>query len=141
MRFLRLPLYLALLCLPAGAQGQQTQGIYPQDIQALEQTAEIGRGVMCDTQQQMLRFVALRDDGKEAVTAVQTVNEEAQNKSACNMVMVMFSTCKVLGELSIHGNIVSLVEITVLAFGDGRAWKRVPDVKQYTLVPEKGRNA
>jgi hypothetical protein len=149
MRLLQVSLYLALLCLPAAAQDQQTQGvpseiqsreIQSQDIQSLEQSAQIGRGVLCDTQQQMIRFVALRDDGKEAMTAVQTVNEEAHNKSACNMVMVMFTSRKVLGELTIHGKIVSLVEITVLAFGDGQAWKRVPALTQYTLVPEKGQN-
>jgi hypothetical protein len=138
-------LCLALLSVPATAQEQRTPSFQGQDVQAqeiqdLEQTAQIGRGVLCDTQQQMMRFVALRDGGKEAPVAMRTVNDEAHNKSACNMVMVMFSARKVLGETTLHNKIVSLVEITVLAFGDGVVWKRVPAVTQYTLVPEKGQN-
>jgi len=141
MRLLNVPVCLALLCLPAVAQEQGPQELQGRNPQALEKTTQIGGGVLCDTREQMIRFVALRDDGKEAPTALRTVNEEAQNVSACNLVMVMFSTRKVIGEMTLHGKIVSLVEITVHAFGDGHVWKRTPEaVRQYTLVPEKGQN-
>jgi hypothetical protein len=96
--------------------------------------------VVCDSPQQLVRFVALRDNGKEAPAALQTVNDEARNASACSMVMVMFTGRKPLGELTIHGKIVAVVEINVQAFGDGTVWKRVPAVRQYTLVPQNGQN-
>jgi hypothetical protein len=135
MRSMHAVLCLVLTCLPAFAQDSQSQ-----DIQALQQNTTVGRGVLCDTLEQMKRFVALRDDGKAAEQAIKLINDEARNASACNMVMVMFSSRKPIAELAIHGHIVSLVELTVHAFGDGVMWKRVPEVKQYTLVPEKGQN-
>ena len=53
-----------LLCLPAQAQ-----------------RVEVGTGVLCDTQKQMERFVALFDGDEE--TAVNAVNAEANDPSAC----------------------------------------------------------
>jgi hypothetical protein len=135
MRWVQVALCLALLCLPAVAQDRP-----PLDPQVLEENTMIGRGVLCDTQEQMIRFVSLRESGKEAISAVRTINDEARNASACNMVMVMFTARRTLAEFSIHGHIVSLVEITVQAFGDGVVWKRVPETKQYTLVLEQGKN-
>jgi hypothetical protein len=133
MRSSYIVLSLALTCLPAFAQERGAQ-----ETQTFDQA--VGRGVLCDTQEQMKRFVALRDDRMEAEQAIKVVNEEARNASACNLVMVMFTSRKPIAELTIHGHIVSLVEITVHAFGDGVVWKRVPAVKQYALVPEKGQN-
>jgi len=140
MRLLHVPVCLALTCLPAMAQSQDPQDQRLLDPQTIEQESTIGGGVICDTRDQMVRFVSLRDDGKEADAAIKLINAEAHNAAACTWVMVMFTSRKPIGELTIHGKIVSLVEITVHAFGDGRVWKRVPEVKQYTLVPEKGQN-
>jgi len=53
-----------LLCLPAQAQ-----------------RVEVGTGVLCDTQKQMERFVALFDGDEE--TAVNAVNAESNDPSAC----------------------------------------------------------
>jgi len=122
------------------AQSQVPQDQSLSDQQAREPDGTIGGGILCDTREQMVRFVALRDDGKEADAAIKLINAEAHNRAACTLVMVMFTSRKPIAELSIHGKVVSLVEITVHAFGDGRVWKRVPEVKQYTLVPEKGQN-
>jgi len=141
-----------LLCLPAlksndasaqEAQDFQRYGFPSFGTQSNEQerVTQVGGGVLCDTREQMIRFVALRDDGKEAPIAMQTVNEEVNNRAACNIAMVMFSSRKIVGEMAIHAKIVSLVEITVYAFGDGSVWKRLPvGIKQYTLMPEKGQN-
>ena len=53
-----------LLCLPSQARGVQ-----------------VGTGVLCDTQKQMERFVALFDGDEE--NAVNAVNAEANDPSAC----------------------------------------------------------
>jgi len=119
-RIVQVPLLLMLFCFPAKAQ---------------EQTMEVGRGVLCDTAQQMQRFVALRGDGKEAEVALETVNNEA-HITACNVAVVMFTGAKPIGELAIRGKLVSVIEITVHAIGTGSAWKKIPGITQYTAVVE-----
>jgi len=68
---IRIALLSLLLCLPA--RGQEIQ---------------VGSAVACDTQEQVERFVAVfRGD---AESAAKTVNAEARNPSACDMVAVAY---------------------------------------------------
>jgi hypothetical protein len=99
MRSLRVPLVIMLLCCPAAAQDSRQNALSTGAPETQDpQQFDIGRGVVCDSPQQLVRFVALRDNGQEAPTALQTVNDEARNASACSMVMVMFTGRKWLGE-------------------------------------------
>jgi hypothetical protein len=96
---------------------------------------------MCDTLDQVKRFVALRSDGKERDLALLTVNGEAKDAGACNFGIVQFSVAEPLAEMAINGRPVAIVRITVHAFGNGSGWKQVPDTVQYTAMPEKERMA
>lgn len=96
----------------------------------------VGRGVMCDTLQQVERFATLRSDGKEAEVALRTVNNEAGG--ACSFGLVMFTGGAPVAQLSVNGRPVSVVEIAVHAFNYGSGWKEVPEVVRYTVVVEKG---
>jgi hypothetical protein len=117
-RILQVPLLLSLICFPAKAQ---------------EQAPVVGRGVVCDTAEQMERFIALRGNGNDAVVALQTVNEEAQIV-ACNVALVMFTGGKPIAELTIRGKLVSVIEITVHAIGRGSVWRKMPGITQYTAT-------
>ena len=128
-RFLHVPMLLTLLCLPSNAQ-EQPANVPQQEI-------DVGRGVLCDTAKQMERFVALRDNGKEAEIALQTVNNESRIP-ACNVAFLMFTGGKPIAEMAVHGKVVSLIEITVVAISNGSAWKKVPATTQYTAVVEGG---
>jgi hypothetical protein len=126
MRVLQISLLLMLSCGAAQAQ---------------EQKMEIGRGVMCDTFDQVKRFVALRSDGKERDIALLTVNGEARDAGACNFGLVQFSEAEPLARMALNGRPVTIVRIVVHAFGNGSAWKQVPETVQYTAVPDQGRMA
>src|SRR5205823_800286 len=93
---------------------------------------EVGRGVLCNTEQQVERFVTLRDGGKEPNRAMQIVNEEAQSATACSYAMVIFTSDKPIAQLILNGRLVHIIQITVQAFDHGTGWKRVPDMVQYT---------
>ena len=139
MRFiLRVPLLLMMFSLLANAQEQsiQKQNVQEQNIQ--EQNIQVGHGVLCDTVRQVERFVSLRDNGKDVRGALQTVNDEAQNAAACNLALFMFAPGKPIAELTIKGRLMSIVEITVYAFGNQRIWQKVPAMTRYTVVVEKG---
>ena len=120
MRFiLGAPLLFVLSCLPARAE-------------------EIGRGVLCDTAEQVQHFVALRNEGMAPQAALHVVNDEARQTTACSYTMVLFTSDKPIVDLTIKGRRIHILQITVMAFGDGRTWKWMPDMVQYTAVVEKG---
>lgn len=123
MSAFRIALLLILSCLPAVAQ---------------EQTMDVGRGVICDTPQQAERFATLRAGGKDALVALQVVNDELKGAGACNFSLVMFTGGAPIATLSVNRRPASVVEITVHAFGYGSAWKQVPAIVRYTVAVEKG---
>ena len=125
----RVPLCLMMFCIQANAQEQSV---------SRDQNVDVGRGVVCDTADQIQRFVVLRDNGRDMDVALNTVNEEAQSASACNFALVKFTAPKPLTALTVHSKLVSIVEIRVLAFGNGSSWRPVPGVIQYTVVMESG---
>lgn len=113
------PLLFLLSCFPAAAE-------------------EIGRGVICDTAEQVEQFVTLRNHGMDPRNALQAVNEQAHSTRACNYAMVVFTSDKPVSDITVNGRLVHILQITVLAFGNGSAWKRLPDMVQYTAFIEKG---
>ena len=80
-----------------------------------ESEAGAGPTIICDTPVQIERFVALSNSGTETEEALQKVNDEVQNPSACGVALVMFT----YGEASAHkvmqGKSIDIVEITIHA--------------------------
>jgi hypothetical protein len=105
---------------------------------ARAEAVEVGRGVMCDTVDQVKHFVALRSDGMEPQAALTVINKEAGDNSHCNFGLVMFSGEESIAELSVNGRPISILRIVVHAVGNGSAWRQVPQTVQYTPLPEKG---
>jgi hypothetical protein len=133
MRFLaQIPIVVMLSCLPAMAQEERAS--------EAQDKLEIGRGVVCDTPQQVERYVALRGDGAETTIALQTVNQEA-HVPACGVALVLFSAGERVGGLTTQGRLLSIMQIRVHAFGNGAVWTRIPVTIRYTVTAEKGRIA
>jgi hypothetical protein len=127
--FLQAPIIAMLSCLPAMAE-ESLPPTAPQKI-------EIGRGVICDTLQQVERYVALRGNGKETNVALEAVNEEA-HVAVCSVALVMFSAGPRVGGLTAQGRLLSIIQINVLAFGNGPVWMKIPATIRYTVTAEKG---
>ncbi|MBV9559909.1 MAG: hypothetical protein JOY90_05525, partial [Bradyrhizobium sp.] len=124
LRILFATLLFLPACLPAKAQ---------------EGNVEVGRGVICDSADQVRRFVALRSAGKAPDAALQTVNEDIKDAGSCGFSLVMFTSADPIAEMSVQGRPVSIVKITVHAFATGSAWTQVSPAVRYTAEPEKGR--
>jgi hypothetical protein len=122
--YLPITMFLMLSGLPLNAQEPEKM--------------DVGRGVLCDTPQQVTKFVSLRGDGEEANAALQAVNEGSEGAFACTFARVLFTNDKPLSKLIIKGRLVSIVQITVHAFGNGSVWTPVPTIVQYTATVEKG---
>jgi hypothetical protein len=97
----------------------------------------VGRTVICDTSEQAQRFVDLRNGGSQMDQALQLINQEATNRSACGAAVVAFRSGEPIGTARLDGKAVNVVKITVLAFSNGRGWSMVPETVQYAiLIPE-----
>jgi hypothetical protein len=119
-----------LSCLPSLAQEQARPAIAPEKI-------EIGQGVICDTLEEVKRYVALRGNGAETEGALRTVNEEA-HVEACGVALVMFSPGARLADMTMQGKLLSIIQINVHAFGNGPIWTKIPEIVRYTVTAEKG---
>jgi len=103
-----------------------------------ETAPAVGQGLICDSPQQLHRFVDMRNQGREAEEAVRTINHEARNPLACGSVMAAFALGKSIDKLTMLGETVELVEITVVAVSDGARWTRVPPKTQYAIRTQPG---
>ena len=121
-------LFATVMCLPACLPAK-----------AQERKVEVGRGVICESADQVKRFVALRSAGKAPDAALQAVNEEVTDAGGCRFSLFMFTGADPIAEMSLQGRPVSIVKITVHAFASGSAWTQVPAAVRYTAEPEKGR--
>ena len=74
---MRLPLALASLLLVAPLNAAPLgSAVNPAKI-------SVGRTIICDTSEQAQRFVDLRNGGSQMAQALQLINREATNRSAC----------------------------------------------------------
>ena len=101
-------------------------------------TISVGTAIICDTSEQAQRFVALRNDGSETVQALQVINKEAANPSACGAAVVAFRPGEAVEAPRLRGQRIKVVKITVLAFNNGAGWSPVPETVQYAILVPAG---
>jgi hypothetical protein len=127
---MRLPLAIAAMLLSAAPLAAQPG----RGAEALN----VGRGVICDTAEQAQRFVTLRNGGSATMQALQVINREAANPTACGEAMVAFRLGEPIQGAKVDGMTVNVVKITVVAFSNGRNWSMVPETVQYAIVAPQG---
>jgi len=114
---------LGLLCLGSAAIAQET-----------EQKTLVAVGLICDTAQQVGRYVNLYTEGASAETAMQVVNKEENNPRACRMTAAVFIVGEAVETISLSGGDVQIVEITMVAAQTKTGWRPMAPTVQYTAV-------
>lgn len=126
---MRLPLALAALVLfAAPLQGED----------AKRDPTTVGHGIICNTSEQALRFIALRNEGSETVQAIKLVNREADNPTACGAAIIAFRIDEEANQERMNGQRVRVVKVVVSAINTGSQWTPVPDIVQYALLALEG---
>jgi hypothetical protein len=128
LRLVRFPLAIAAVLL----------SVAPLAAQPGRGALNVGRGVICDTAEQAQRFVTLRNGGSATVQALQVINREAANPTACGEAVVAFRLGEPVQDTRVEGLTVNVMKITVVAFSDGRNWSTVPETVQYAIVAPQG---
>jgi hypothetical protein len=104
----------------------------------VQKAMAVGAGIICNTSEQVQRFVTLRANGAETSGAVQAVNDEAHDPRACGVAVVAFTPDEKVEDTSAQGKVVSIVRITIVAAFDGGNWSAVPGMVQYTIMETDG---
>jgi hypothetical protein len=113
-------------------------GCFPARAQQFERNGGVGRELICDTPTQLERFIAFRNEGQDAEAALRSVNAEVHDPIACGIVVAAFTYGKAIVQLKLQGELVSIIEITIVAMSDGAAWMKVPETIQYAIVGNPG---
>jgi hypothetical protein len=122
-------IFLVLSCLPLHAEEQ---------ADSPRHWLEVGQGLVCDTPEQVERFVGLREDGRDVIDALQTINNESRGSTACDVALVAYTDSKPIAARVIQGKLASVVQITVHAVGDGGTWRTTTAHVRYTVEVEEG---
>lgn len=101
-------------------------------------TISVGHGIICNTSEQALRFVALRNEGSETVQAIKVINQEADNPTACGAAIIAFRIDEETDQQRMNGQRVRVVKVVVSAINNGAQWAPVPDIVQYALLALEG---
>jgi hypothetical protein len=113
-------LLLSALAAPASAADAPADGIV------------FGPGLICDTQDQAERFVALLGDNVESALGI--VNSEAGTPNACLVATTGFIRGGTVSEVLRNGMVVDVVEVTVLAVATELGLQAIEPKKYYSIV-------
>ena len=98
----------------------------------------VGIGMICNTSQQAERFLALRANGREDGSAMQTVNTEANNPHACGLAAIAYVPDGTVGSKTVGAKLLNIVRIHVIAGYNGANWEQVTGMIQYAVIEAKG---
>jgi hypothetical protein len=126
----------AMLLLASVARADQPMNERPNGMGDHQVT--IGVGLICNTAEQVDRYIKLRAGGDETSVALIAVNEEAKDPRACGLAAVAFMQDKTVETHDLEGKLVSIVRISIIAAFDGRRWAVVPAMTQYALMQPEG---
>jgi hypothetical protein len=99
---------------------------------------QIGKGIVCDTEQQAQRFAALLADRGGAGAALDTVNKEANNPLACGMAMIAFKPGRHVGDVHNDKGTYKIMEIQIFAAATPQGWRTVNGATQFAAMPVEG---
>ena len=138
---LRITAALAIVCLGvsfgARANAEDTDRNATQNPNGHEAGLQVGAGVICNSSDQVKRYLALKTDDSSIEDAIKVVNVEANDARACGMAMVAFVTGDEAGDVNVSHGTMHVRRITIVAVATDGGWQRVPDTVQYTAFFEK----
>jgi hypothetical protein len=124
----RAVMWSLLLCFPLGANAIEK----PADV-----PVEVGIGLICNSEQQVQRYLSLHVKNEEPETAIQTVNVEAKDPNACAMAAIAFVRGDEGPTVPAPGGQMKVMRILIVAAQTPAGWTRVSGLVQYTAIFEK----
>jgi hypothetical protein len=121
--------FLVALVLPFGCGAGDAQASTP----PTRAESSVGPALVCDTPQELNRFVELVNAGRDAIDALDLVNREAKNPKACGNLLAAVEIGRTVAEVKMRGQLLSIVEVNVVGLSDGTKWTPFPPTRQYMI--------
>jgi hypothetical protein len=122
----RAMLWALLLCFPVGANAVEAAP-----------SLEVGIGLICNSEAQVQRFLALQGTKQPLETAIQLINDEEHDPTACSVAAIAFIRGEEGSVVAVPGGQMKITQITIMAAQTPYGWQRVPGFRQYTAIFEK----
>ena len=123
----RVVMWGLLFCFPVGANA----------LEPNKNSIEVGVGLVCNSEQQVQRYLSLHAQDQAPETAIKLVNTESQDPNACSIAAVAFIRGKEGAAMPAPGGQMKITEIRILAAQTPFGWQRVTGLVQYTAIFEK----
>jgi hypothetical protein len=117
---------ILLLASPASAE----------DVQVGIDDIQIGTGLVCDTQQQVKRFVSVYDDDVD--TAVSTVNAEEHKPNACVIAAMAYVPGEPIAMAMHNGKMFHIVPIVVVGIVTAEGIQAIAPVQFFSAAKVEG---
>lgn len=121
----RVAMWGLLFCFPVAATANEQKSV------------EVGVGLICNSEKQVQRYLALHVKDAPPDAAIQLVNTEAQDPNACSMAAIAFIRRKEGTSVPAPGGQMKITQIMILAAQTPFGWQRVTGLVQYTAIFEK----
>jgi hypothetical protein len=122
----RVVMWGLLLCFPVAAHAAEPQP-----------ALEVGVGLICNSEEQVQRYLSLHVKDQSPESAIQLVNTEAQDPTACSIAAIAFTRGKEGETVPAPGGQMKITQITIVAAQTPFGWQRVQGLVQYTAIFEK----
>ena len=122
----RVAMWGLLLCFPVEANAVET-----------DQGFEVGVGLICNSEAQVQRFLALQNADQPLDAAIQLINNEEHDPTACSLAAIAFMRGQEVSVVPAPGGLMKITQITIVAAQTPLGWQRVPGLQQYTAIFEK----
>ena len=123
----RVVMWGLLFCFPVGANAREPD----------KNSIEVGVGLVCNSEQQVQRYLSLHAQDRAPETTLKLVNTESQDPNACSIAAVAFIRGKEGATVPAPGGQMKITEIRILAAQTPFGWQRVTGLVQYTAIFEK----
>jgi hypothetical protein len=106
-----------------------------------QQVVNVGIGIICDSAEQVERYIALKGERAAPEDALRKVNDEANNPAACGVAAIAFVADEPIRTVSGSNGAMRIVRITVIATATENGWHPIQAITQYTAVADKSEEA
>jgi hypothetical protein len=101
----------------------------------------VGNGVLCNSADQIRRYLTLYRGDTAPEAAVQLVNTETRSPGGCGFAHVAFKPSQFVGSVTVSGGVMRIFRVTVFAHRTKQGWATISPTPQFTAVFEEAEEA
>jgi hypothetical protein len=138
--FVRLSVLFMLACLGSGANAQEANA-QERNAQEREVQVQLGIGIICDSAEQVERYLSLYTGNGSAPQSLHIVNAESKNPVACGVAAIAFVPDETVRTLTLSNHAVRVMRIRVIGTETENGWRQINELIQFTAMFENSEDA